>query len=423
MELQEQKLSAQDYMEVIPKKEIGMIMVPDWLKEKEFIERRTGKVYLKPIRGDKFNSFNIRGYKVKGTNLYMGIPTGEVDQHGKPRFKRILVTAFREYDLSILNDRIEWEVVRMHEAIKGSPFEGGNAVLEIHDSKKEAKIKNEKIMESVQAVTLAAKLEGDKLNDFCRIIEEGKFRPDLDEPFITKNVVIQYAQENPHKFMQMYNDSRRIYREVLFRAEQMHIIKYRIDKGYSYRDSMPLGNTRESIINRMEEDKTFFEMLNRESRDEEKVTKKGKSILSTSDDNRAMDELIQKKREQRLKDMEEQEKEMELLIAKRKEELEAIESKVDNLKNDSDFEFPETSIKNGKADKENDIPKKETDFDININSFMGRKINGQEPSVWKMKELIELALSSGVTEEELEGKKSKMDVVKLISKHKNKNGF
>lgn len=222
---------------------------------------RIGSVEVHPINLRKTQNLSFSSFKDSKTGIWYGVPVDE-DEKGNVVFRRITITGIRFYNLENEEDAKEFHVLKHHESMEGSPF-ARNPKLRVYNREKEAVMKLKKLQESRSALEVALGLEGIALLDFARVLG---INTEQNSVIVVKQLVAEKAVEKPETFMMLYSNSDRNIQQIFKRGLAAGLINYRIDAGYLYRNSMPLGITESSAIIRLMEERALLSNLDIESK-------------------------------------------------------------------------------------------------------------------------------------------------------------
>jgi len=244
---------------------------------------RKGTVILRPIREDKYKERNVtfRCFKNPKTNTYYGIPIGK-NQDGTYKFQRITIKGARMFQLENQQDAMEWHVVKHHWKVKGSPLEDGMPWWFVHDEEKEAEKSVSTVLKSISAIQYVKELTGNKLRAFGRLFG---MDPNSNSDIVIMKVLLETAQKKPEAIMAKIEDRETTQIHVILkRAIATGIITNTIDKGFLFKNGIPLGVTESGAIEFLRKDRQMLAAMDMESKQlDSKYVKKEDSADPAND--------------------------------------------------------------------------------------------------------------------------------------------
>lgn len=232
---------------------------------------RKGYIELRPIRQRKstegrvinHTNYSFRCYKDYSTGTTYGIPIGK-NPDGTYKFQRITINGHRFYNLENEQDAREWHIVKNCPRIKGSMFPSGDPLFAVINQEKEAEDVISKFSESRKAGDYIMGLEGNKLVEFSRLFG---FNPETNSPSVLKKLLLEMAQRNPvHVTDKMANRIDTAVNVVIKRAMSVGLIKNTMDKGYMFKDGIPLGLTEPGMVEFLKKDSLMLSSIDAESK-------------------------------------------------------------------------------------------------------------------------------------------------------------
>jgi hypothetical protein len=200
---------------------------------------REGIVELHPLKVSSRHR-NIVGFKTvvdKITGIIYGIPNGVNPQTKQLEFLKITLTDSETLDLKNPLDAMKCTVIRNSFFLEGSPNLSGKPKYKIHDTEREAILFLAQRAIKRKAVDISEGLTGSQLVDMARnlgIPPENNSIPTMHKE------VIKRAENDPQKFMDIWDSPTRKELTVLKRAMSVGVVTFDPQLGYNYNGS-PLG--------------------------------------------------------------------------------------------------------------------------------------------------------------------------------------
>jgi len=238
----------------------------------QYIERE-GIIVIKPINPNahrnetlSFGGFKGFGYWDQGRTqkFWFGTILGN-NPDGTKKYKKINIVDGRMYYLANPEDAWEWHIVRHHFSVQGSPNQFGKPRWIVEDEKRDSKKSIDKGQKFVTVFEFINKMTDSRIRSFGRI-----FGMDANNntPDIIKGQLIARAMEKPDVFMPYINDQEMTdVNEMFHRAIAMNVITFRLDRGYLFNDSVPLGINEQMAIGNLMANKDLLvtiDMISRE---------------------------------------------------------------------------------------------------------------------------------------------------------------
>ena len=238
---------------------------------------RKGNVILKPLRSKKStdgkdlnsNIVSFRGFRDPNTDTWYGIPIGR-NQDGTFKFKRIVIDGHRHYNLALEQDAKEWHVVRHHQCICADGNPSRNHFFIVIDTERDADKKVTDTLKAVDAIQFIndPKLTEVKIRDFARLFGIDTMN---NSYIVIKSLLFEKAMTKPEYFMGIVdNEEERDIMVVIKRALATGIITMTPDKGYMFKNSIPLGSTEGAIVNTFRKDRTMMVHVDMESKQKDR---------------------------------------------------------------------------------------------------------------------------------------------------------
>jgi len=205
-------------------------------------------VYIKAKDTKKFNYASFAAYKNRE-----GKTVRLLDPDGQPMDKWELNQAMRAFDLENEYDKRVYEYLKDHPLIERSGFT-------FIDTRKNEQENAAQAIASAEAVTVATKMNPNEYDDMARLIGLSQNFDDV----VKKAKVLQYANNNPEKFLDMYNNKDKDYYVFLKKASEKKLIAF--VNGVWKHGSNTMGLTDEQAIEWLKDNKDIYALLRSELR-------------------------------------------------------------------------------------------------------------------------------------------------------------
>lgn len=233
-------------------------------------------IVIKPIRNSPFKtpSYGLTFQKDPITGVYYGIPNGK-DQYGNPKWQRIPIGEYIQFDLNKDHDAKIWSVFRFHPSLKGSPFNGFNGartIFELEDPGEEAKIEKaglDQMRIAMERIDLILN-KGKDLVNFARYLGENvNNKTGLS---MLQSSVIKYMRKDPVEFNKKWENNYRTYVEVIHAGIDVGKIQDLPGSGIMY-NNIPLGQSVEEAAQYLKTDRGIMNVLVHEIEEKDEVSK------------------------------------------------------------------------------------------------------------------------------------------------------
>ena len=183
-----------------------------------------------------------RDQNIKNKKYWFGIKIADYED-GTPKFKKITIFDGRIYYLNNYADALEWHIVRHHFAVEGSP-NASQVRWIVESEKKTANKAFERGQSFVKVFEYINSMSDANIKDFGRLFNLDPYNNTAE---VIRGQLVQRALENPNVFKVYMDDAQKTALYQIFkRAESTNMIKFTVDRGYIFNDSIPIGVT-ESI--------------------------------------------------------------------------------------------------------------------------------------------------------------------------------
>lgn len=214
---------------------------------------RKGYIILEPLRNGKRanNKLSTRGFNdtSSGTQVYAGIPIGYDRETKAFVYQQIMVQDTEMLDLTVERDAKKWAVIRLHPYLEGSPNNKNNIpTYKVLDEERRAEVKLAKRAIKRKASVNAEGLYGKELVDMCRMAGINTKM----SPTRLSVAIVDFAEENPEKFMEYYDSPVRQQNFIFKNALEIGVITQDPIIGYLFR-GLPLGQTEPQSVEYLKE--------------------------------------------------------------------------------------------------------------------------------------------------------------------------
>lgn len=235
-----------------------------------FMPRTSGIVYIEALRisvnegrteergrrDDIETRSAFKQVKDKATGLYFGIPLGVDPQDKTIKWKRIPLSPRQPYNLSDPKDREMWAMISRMPNLLGSPNQAGKPLYKVIDEDQKSKNFLATYDLRKNATEIVEGLDDAQQREMA--INVG-INADAFSRIMLRAELLQYADKNAQKFLDVWNDPKKPIISAFNRANKYGIIKFNSngngagkDIGYYY-DRVFLGNNEAVVIARLGE--------------------------------------------------------------------------------------------------------------------------------------------------------------------------
>ena len=241
-----------------------------------------GQVNLIPIKTTSRHENKVSLKKVydRRNGVIIGIPTHINPDTKQWEFLKIMLTDSESFDLANPEDRKKWIVLKHSQFVEGSPFASHNKreiSYRVEDKNKEAELFLQRRAVKRKAENIADGLFGENLINMARAI--GFSAENVSVPVLHKEV-IDFAEKNPIKFMEVYDNPARTHVYVLKRAVATGIITNNPPHGFMY-GAIPIGVNEPLAVNYLQENVQISQAIDMLSRKQESDSVKAMAAKAT----------------------------------------------------------------------------------------------------------------------------------------------
>lgn len=235
--------------------------------EMEAYRKRGGIISIEPLYPNKWDGHNSFSYRNRSNGVYYGIPLRK-NQDGTISFKMCTLgrgsTSFNVENKEQLMQAIFWKYHPWSESAIDAMGEKPRFRINDVEAKAEDKIDVFKKAKDALNIALAIDSNSDEMVDFSRLLG---ITPENNSKKVIHQLILERAQKDPVKFLNLYNDDKRGIMQIFKRAQSIGLIKYDTQSGYVYKDGTLLGNIESVAINSLKEKTRLLNMVDLESRD------------------------------------------------------------------------------------------------------------------------------------------------------------
>lgn len=259
--------------------------------DNEKLMPKTGIVEFSPVKTSKrhVNNINFKQFMDISTGLIVGIPSGVDNRNKQVIWRNINIKDTVAYDLSIPAQRAMAIIVSRCPFVIGSPNykQGVKTVYKKVDKELEAEkfIKNR--VAKRKAADIAEGLSGTALYDMAYAIGKD---PKFMSPTMVAQEVIMFADEQPSRFLEIFNNDSRTALVVLKRGLATGIIEHNIDRGMTY-GGVPIGFSDEEAVAYLRANPSVQTAIDFQAKKKEGATQ---STLSSTFKKEALDKMDEK---------------------------------------------------------------------------------------------------------------------------------
>lgn len=204
------------------------------------------------------------------TGIIYGIPIGIDPKTGELRFQRIILYNSLQLNLSNPKDAKLWTVIRYSEFLEGSPNARGKAEYKVFDRELEA----EKVIVENKVKRKAGRLIDDmrplEMYDMAR---NCGLSVENDSPATVQSLLYKKSENNPEEFMRIYDDINRPILTVFKRGIVTGLVKFDLNKGYIWKDSLPLGSNDMQVIKYLHQNVSLLVTMDQETKERDRIFK------------------------------------------------------------------------------------------------------------------------------------------------------
>lgn len=208
---------------------------------------RKGIVQIEAISRHKgkqanFGFCNVFDSKLK---IWYGVPMGINQATKEIIWKRFYLPEWRQYNLAVEEDAIEWAIVSRSNFMEGSPYAAGRPAYKKYDLEAEAEAKIERISAIKEAVEIVTSL---KLKDWISVARFFGKNPENMSVNQLRAEAYTQADRNPKEFISYWTNTNRQVIDIFNAAKAYGLVSYNVTKGWLFRNTMPIGNTEQQAI-------------------------------------------------------------------------------------------------------------------------------------------------------------------------------
>lgn len=241
---------------------------------------REGIVQLHPMRisNRHANKIGFKHVVDRVTGIIWGIPTGVNIKTKELEFLKIYLEDSETYDLSNPMDAMKCAVIRNSFFLEGSPNLSGKPKYKIYDVERQALKYLSDRSTKRKAIDIAEGLQGDNLIDMARNLG---IPPEANSVVTMQMEVIKRAEDDPNRFMEIWDSPTRKELTVLKRAMANGVVTHDPAIGYNYNGS-PLGQNEAMAVEYLKEWPQTCVAIEILSKQQEKDSVKAMAVKQTA---------------------------------------------------------------------------------------------------------------------------------------------
>lgn len=220
--------------------------------------KRTGSVTIKPMKETlhKVPSASFHCTRDPKTGIFYGDAIAQ-NPDGSYKFRRIVITGHKFYNLEIENDAREFYIMQHAPFVKGSPClaPGTQPMFYIEDPEVESDLKLKK---AEVAVGLTQKILDMKESELKHWGILYGIDPMHNTPSMIKVQLLEQATINPVLMKERFeNTERTILHTLVKRAIRVGAITSSLDKGFLWQNGIPMGFNEIACVDKLMIEKDF----------------------------------------------------------------------------------------------------------------------------------------------------------------------
>jgi hypothetical protein len=188
----------------------------------------------------------VRRVRDKKTNLYIGVPASINTDTKELMWKAFWIDDKMSFDLSIPDQAIAWHIIKNSQYVEGSPNQQGKSLWKVIDKEVNAHKELDKRTLRRKAEDIIESLKGNALTE-CAILLGVNVEANQSLYTLT-NEICRKMEEDPKKFIALYNDPKREYISVFKRGLAKGKIMLDNATGTFIYGNMPMGHNEEMAV-------------------------------------------------------------------------------------------------------------------------------------------------------------------------------
>lgn len=220
--------------------------------------RRKGVIEIEATKRGKFKQPNVSICTTfdKQERIIYGIPIGIDGTTKKIIWKRYYIPDFKTYNLANSDEAEEWAIIKRHEVLNGA-----RKSYRIYDTEKIAQ-------EEINMITLIEKAVGIakdmKLKQWVPCARFFGKQPEGMSPMMLQAEIMKIARDTPSEMIDYWENSNREIVDLFNSAMTFGLIGHDYLKGWLYKQTLPLGSTKETAMRYVIKDPQFCKSLSDE---------------------------------------------------------------------------------------------------------------------------------------------------------------
>lgn len=205
----------------------------------------------------------------KATGIIFGIPAGLYDGTKNLKFQSIEINDNRQFDLSVMADRMEWAVISRATYLSGSPNQKGKPTHTVYDVEAESNAKIINVSEKKQAYATMEGLSPMQIHDMARNcgginVTNNSLAVITAElyDFIDSKEIGKGAK----KFNEIWRMSNREAMTIYNRCKAVGLVSFDVNSGFLWKMATVLGTTEPQAIDYISKNTSLLMAMDNESR-------------------------------------------------------------------------------------------------------------------------------------------------------------
>lgn len=252
-------------LKAVPRYKVGILTTPDFSGDDV---RIGGFVTIVPRHNNKHRDYNtaFRSFPDHQHGIMWGYPSDVDVKSGAIKFRQIRVDVSRVFDLSNFIDVMEFYIISHHYDLIVSP----RSDLMIDDPEEKAikKIKSQSMR--VKADAFITEADDEKIKELVRVL--CGVDPSRTSMNVCRSMLSEMCMTEPQRILSKMEDKDFEYQSLFAQLKEVGLVNESVNRGWLYRQGLPMGNTPEGVVSFMKGDPEFTMTLRRELQQMKKDT-------------------------------------------------------------------------------------------------------------------------------------------------------
>lgn len=220
----------------------------------------------------------VRRVRDKKTNLYIGVPSGINPDTKELMWKAFWIDDKMSFDLTIADQAIAWHVIKNSQFVEGSPNQQGKSLWKVIDREVNAHKDIDKRILRRKAEDIVESLKGQALEEAAIVLG---VNVEANKSIFTMTAEIyRKIDEDPKKFVELWNNPKREYISVFKRGVAKGIIHLDNQTGTYIYGNMPMGHNEEMAVQFLIDHAGIAATITMKCNQEEEDSKKAMAPIS-----------------------------------------------------------------------------------------------------------------------------------------------